>query len=274
MPKIDRAQLAAEMFRADVARHGYGAGQAWLAIAQLLLTCKIWRQGWRKFHGVIVYRESNDFKPSAKGIPNKVLRSAEQMTTFLAKELGVERGEVCESIGTFWKHRDLRGVQPNNPVGHAFRSILVEYLTLFGAKGLQYEEEVDPYGLFHGGDFKGRSKEPKIDIVVYKHNVPVALITCRWRYRHDRVDIIDEAQNYVPIARRQFTGCRFYACVGEFSAARLEKILKNAAPIGKYPLIDACVHFAPRLLTEGLGENGRLQHIKSLDWLAEESRSW
>jgi len=128
--------------------------------------------------------------------------------------------------------------------------------------------------LFPGGNFKGRSKQPKIDIVAYKQNSPVALLSCRWRFRHDRVDVIDEAQNYVPIARRQFANCRFYACVGEFSAARLDKILKNAAPSDKNPLIDACVHFAPRLLTEGLGENGRLQHIKGLDWLAEESKSW
>jgi hypothetical protein len=274
MHSPDRSKLAALMFRELVRRQDLGPGDAWKAIAVLLLSCKIWRSGWRAFHDVIVYRESNDFKTGRRGTSNAVLRKAEQMSAFLAQELGVERKDLCGTIGRFWSRRELRGVQPNNPVGHAFRSIVVEYMALFGAQHLTYEEEVDPYQLFPGGDFRGRSKEPKIDIVAFKDSVPVALVSCRWRYRHDRVDIIDEAQNYVPIARRQYPGCRFYACVGEFAAARLEKVLKNSGPEGRNPLIDACIHFAPRLLTEGLGENGRLKNIQGLDWLAEQSRRW
>lgn len=274
MPAVDRSKLAAELFRKQVESQDLDANSAWKAIAQMLLTCKVWRSGWKKFHGVIVYRESNDFKMTAKGEPNQCLKNAEAMSLFLADELGVQRDQLCGAIGTYWSRKELKDVQPNNPVGHAFRSILVEYMRIFGSPSLTFEEEVDPYGLFPGGNFKGRSKNPKIDVVAFRDSVPVALISCRWRYRHDRVDIIDEAQNYVPIARRQYPGCRFYAFVGEFSAARLDKVLKNAAPVGKNPLIDACVHFAPLLLSEGLGENGRLAHIQGLDWLAEESRSW
>jgi hypothetical protein len=274
MPQPDRSKLAALLFREIVRRNNYGPEDAWKAISILLLTCKIWRGGWKKFYDVVVYRESNDFRTGRDGRHNSCLRKAEQMTQVLARHLAVERKDICSTIGRFWARKELRGVQPNNPVGHAFRTILVEYLTLFGDEKLTYEEEVDPYELFPGGDFRGRSKEPKIDIVAFNDNVPVALISCRWRYRHDRVDIIDEAQNYVPIARRQYPGCRFYACVGEFAASRLEKILKNSGPNERNPLIDACVHFAPVLLTEGLGENGRLEKIKGLDWLAEETSKW
>lgn len=274
MPTVDRSKLAAELFRKQVLDQALDAESAWKAIAQMLLTCKVWRSGWKKFHGVIVYRESNDFKMSASGEPNKCIRNAEDMSRYLADQLGVRRDQLCDSIGTYWARKELRSVQPNNPVGHAFRSILVEYLEMFGSPLLTFDEEVDPYKIFPGSDFRGRSKNPKIDIVAYKNNIPVALISCRWRYRHDRVDIIDEAQNYVPIARRQYSGCRFYAFVGEFSAARLDKVLKNAAPVNENPLIDACVHFSPSLLTEGLGENGRTQHIKGLAWLAQESTTW
>jgi hypothetical protein len=99
------------------------------------------------------------------------------------------------------------------------------------------------------------------------------VISVRWRFRHDRVDVVEEALAYGTAARRANPNCALYALVGEFAPNRLEKILSNCPP-RKNPPLDACIHFAPELLSEGLGENGRLHELKSLTWLADESFNW
>jgi hypothetical protein len=62
--------------------------------------------------------------------------------------------------------------------------------------------------------------------------------------------------------------------VGEFNPARLLKALNNSIiPTGSGP-IDATVHFNPKLITEGLGMNGRLEQLQSLAWLIDQTRVW
>ena len=68
---------------------------AWQGVARLLLSCEVWRQGWQSFHGVVVYREANDFRAGARG-PNVVMRRADALTGFLATELGVSRLQVID----------------------------------------------------------------------------------------------------------------------------------------------------------------------------------
>jgi hypothetical protein len=38
--------------------------------------------------------------------------------------------------------------------------------------------------------------------------------------------------------------------------------------------LNATVHFAPQLITAGLQENGRMTHLRSLEWLIGETFSW
>ena len=273
MPRSANAQLAVDMYEALQAQNGWTRATAWQGIARLLLSCEVWRHGWQPFHGVVVYREANDFKNSAR-VPNAVMRRAEALTAYLANELGVPRAGLCNEIAAYWKHPDVVGLQPHNLVGHAFRSLVVHILKTFGDQGITYAEEISPYQEFPGQQFATRSPGAKIDIIARRGTVTVALISSRWRFRHDRVDVVEEAMAYAPAARRHNTGCRLYASVGEFAPNRLDKILSNCPPAQPHGALTAAVHFAPQLITGGLVENGGLAHLQSLDWLVRETFTW
>lgn len=273
MTRGRNAQLAVQLFHELRGAKGYDAANAWKAIAQLLLSCEVWASEWVPFHGVVVYREKNDFKLSHSE-PNSVLRGAETLSAFLARELGCSRESLCASIATYWRQPTIKSLQPNNLVGHAFRSLVTESLACYGNAAITYDEEVDPRQLFPGGEFRTRSKKSKIDIVARRGGQVVALLSLKWRFRHDRVDIPDEAIAYMSAARRVNSQTRFYAVVGEFAASRLEKLLENSAPAHSNPAITATVHFNPELVRQGLGENGRIAHLKSLEWLIAETNKW
>ena len=273
MPRSENAQFAVNMYEALRAEHGWTRGNAWQGIAILLLSCEIWRQGWQPFHDVAVYREANDFKTGPQG-PNAVMRRAEALSVFLANELGVSRAALCGKIAAYWREPDIAGLQPHNLVGHAFRSLTVHILEIFGDPDITYAEEISPYDEFPGQEFTTRSRDPKMDIVGRRGDVTVALISSRWRFRHDRVDVVEEAMAYVTAARRHNSKCRLYASVGEFAPNRLKKILDNCPPDQPHGPLTAAVHFAPQLITGGLEENGRMAHLQSLDWLIGESFSW
>ena len=182
--------------------------------------------------------------------------------------------DVCDRIGQYWNLPQTATVQPHNLIGHAFRSVLVECLQTFGDPAISYEEEIDPRKEFPGFDFGTRSKAARIDIIGRRKGQLVAMISSRWRFRHDRVEVVEEALAYMTAARRTYGNCQFYAWLGEFSAARLEKVLTNCPPYRSNAALAATVHFQPRLISEGLGENGRLAHLKSLSWLIDQTFTW
>ena len=273
MPRSPNAQLAVDSFNKLLVEFGWTPANAWHGIALLLLSCKNWQSGWQPFHDIVVYREVNDFKIGVRG-PNKNLQRGEELTAFLAKELSIERSDLCHEIGRYWQDPRISQYQPNNLVGHAFRSLVVNILEKFGDNGVTYSEEVSPYDEFPGLTFTTRSKKPKIDIVARRGKTTVALLSSRWRFRHDRVDVVDEALAYVTGARRHNPSCKLYAVVGEFVPSRLEKILTNCPPAQPQAALTATIHFAPDLITYGLGENGRLKHLKNLEWLISESFRW
>jgi len=270
------ASLAVSKYNELHALHRWTPETAWKGIAILLLTCKTWQSNrWKAFHNVIVYREANDFKILPSG-PNSTIVKGQKLTSFLESELALSPGSGCDSIGQYWRLSQVKRLQPNNLVGHAFRSIIARILELHGDSSVSFEEEVDPNLLFPGQQFQTRSKDPRIDIVAYKDGNPVALISVRWRFRHDRVDVIDEALAYKAAARRNNPNCRFYAVLGEFSGARLDKVLQHCAPTHANPSIDGAVHFNPEAVTNpnSLHENGRTQFLKSLEWLIRETACW
>lgn len=280
MSRGKNAQLAVDLYHQLHAANDWNAQDAWKGIALLLLTCDRYegkRTGWQPFHGVVVYRESNDFFVLDHGGQSNVLKKAMRLTAYLEIVLGVPAGMCCQSIGQYWRHINVTGKQPHNLVGHAFRSIVLEILRLHGSKNLRYEEEVNPKQLFPGVPLHLRSKAPKIDIVAFKNNRPVAMISTRWRFRHDRVDVDNESIAYKSAAiSTGHSDCKFYAVLGEFSPARLEKVIKNTVGVSTNPSIDGTVHFRPDLITNehALGENGRTAPIKSLDWLISETKKW
>jgi hypothetical protein len=134
--------------------------------------------------------------------------------------------------------------------------LVLTALQLFGDPGVTYEEEANPYKEFPGQVFTTRSKNPRIDIMARRDLRTVAILTVRWRVRHDRLDVIDEAMAYAPAARRHNPNCKVYPVLGEFDGGRLRKVLANCPPIFPNAALDVAVHFEPRLITEGLQENG------------------
>ena len=65
-------------------------------------------------------------------------------------------------------------------------------------------------------------------------------------------------------AHRHNPRCKLYVVTGEFAPNRLEKMLMNCPPAHANPTLAATVHFAPALIRDGLGEDGRMQHPNSL----------
>lgn len=270
------AQTAVALFEELRTKNNWLADDAWKGIATLLLTCEIFPAktiGWMGFHDVVVYRESNDFG-AIGSTANMVRNRAEALSVYLASELGTDRAGLCAAIGQYWKQPIISQLQPHNLVGNAFRSLVAHILSVYGDPTISYEEEVPPAKEYPGFAFSSRSKKSKLDIVARRDGRTVALISTRWRFRHDRVDVVDEAASYMHAARKHNPHCRFYAVVGEFSPARLDKILVNAHPAMTNSAIDACVHFRPELLWHGLKENGRTKDLQSLSWLIEQSFGW
>lgn len=276
MPRSANAQTAVDLYGQLLQKYKWTAANAWHGIARLLLTTHIWlpRLGWQPFHNVVVYRESNDFKTGADGTPNAVLQRAEALSAYLAEQLGVQRHDLHLNTGLYWNEPQIRTLQPHNLVGHAFRSLIVAVLGIFGDPGITYEEECDPHTEFPGYRFDTRSPEAKIDIVARRNGRLVALLSTRLRYRHDRVDLVDEALAYAPAARRQNHNSRLYAVVGEFAPNRLHKVLSNCPPAMPNAALSAAVHFAPELIWHGLRENGRTTELRNLEWLIQQTYDW
>lgn len=281
MSRSPNARLAVDQFEILAERFKFTKTTAWHGIVWLLLSCDVWADGFKRLNqlrgnaglpDVVVYRERNDFKIGARG-PNLVVQRAQRLTDYIANELGIDPLSVCDHIGQYWRDPVIATMQPHNLVGHAFRSICLRTLEMFGDPEIRYDEEVDPSMEFPGHHFSTRSDDAKMDIVARRGRSTVALISVRWRFRHDRVDVVEEALAYGTAARRANAECSLYALVGEFAPNRLEKILSNCPP-RKNPPLDACVHFAPELLRDGLGENGRLKELKSLAWLVDQTYQW
>lgn len=265
MGRSKNAQIAVDLYQDLQHLNRWNPQTAWHGIAELLLTCEIWRRGCEPFHNVVVYRESNDFKLNKDGSPNAALRSAEVLSTCLASELGIERQDLCGRIGTYWRQPGIADLQYNNLVGHAFRSLTVRILEVFGSPDIQYFEEVDPLVEFSGHEFKTRSVNPKLDIVARKGTKTVALLSTRWRFRHDRVKVVDEALAYAPAAHRHNPNCVLYAITGKFSP-NLAKIMMNCPPLHSHPPLDATVHFAPQLIRR-MYPKSQIEQLRSLAWL-------
>jgi hypothetical protein len=270
------ANLAVTLFDQLIDSAGYQIDDAWLAVARLLITCEIFdSNGWKPFHGSPVLMERNNYKVSILGRRNQCLREADAVRDYLAEKLNTSPDNVCGTIGAFFRESKIRPLQPNNPRGHAFRSLVTRVLERFGDPALDLFEEVSPHERFPGFSFSGRSKDPRIDILATRNERPVAILSARWTYRHDRVDMIDEAREYMPAAARANPHIAFFGVTSEFGVARLKKVLAVTEPVAKRgAALTRLVHLNPYLCRELLGRNGDLAHLWSLADLARSSFAW
>jgi hypothetical protein len=272
-PRSANAQLAVDLYEELQSRFRWTAETAWHGIARLLLSCEVYRLKWEPFLDVVTHVDSNRFTSGQSG-PHATLRRAEQLTAYLAKELSVDRPELCRNIGIYWQNAKIRQVQPHNLVGHAFRSLITTALAKFGDPGIDYEEEVDPPSEFPGYAFPTRSKGAGFNIVARRCGLTVALLATHWRVRHNRLGAVTDALPYKSALYEHNPNGKFYTVLGEFDGGRLRKVLANCPPILPHAAISAAVHFAPQLIREGLQENGTLEHLRSLSWLIGETFQW
>ena len=266
--------MAVELYGELLEEHGWELERAWLAIAVLLMTCDVWRDEWRAFHDAPVLQESNNYRFTKSGGPNKALSEALLVKEWIAAELDVDPDGLCAELGRFLRHPEIADLQPNNPRGHAFRSLVAETLARFGDPELEVSEEVSPYPLFPGFDFPTRSPDARIDIAVQRGPRLVALISTRWTYRHDRVEMIDEAMAYMPAARGQNDDCRFFGVTAEFVTARLKKVIGETSPVMRNAAIKRLVHLNTELPGDLIGRNGDLREMWSLQQMVDDSHNW
>ena len=269
------AELAVRLYGELLDERGWGLDRAWVAISSLLMTCEVWDGGrWRPLHGAPVLRESSEYRLTKRGTPNKSLAEALRVKERLAAELAIPGHALCCALGRFLRHPAIVGLQPNNPRGHAFRSLVAETLARFGDPALDVREEVAPGDVFPGFDRRAVGRDSRIDVVVRRGCRPVALITTHWTYRHTRVGMLRDAEAYTSAARQLNNNCRFFGVTAEFATARLKKVISETSPMRRNATIDRLVHLNPELPGALLGRSGELREMWSLEQMVRDSYNW
>ncbi len=279
MPRLGttnaNAELAVRLYSELLEERGWQLDRAWLAIAALLMTCEIWDDGkWRSFHDAPVLRESNEYRHTKRGAPSKALTDAVRVKERLAAELAIPKRELCPTLGQFFRRPEIARLQPNNPRGHAFRSLVAETVARFGDPALDVIEAVSPRDLFPGFDPRVHGRDTRIDIVVRRGDRPVALITTHWTYRHTRVGMLRDGEAYTPAARQLNNNCRFFGVTAEFATARLKKVISETSPMRRNATIDRLVHLNPELPGALLGRSDGLREMWSLEQMVRDSYNW
>lgn len=269
------AELAVRLYQELLAGRGWQLDRAWLPIAMLLMTCDVWRSGgWHTLLGAPVLRESNDYRLTRRGAPNKALAEALQVKQQIAAELATDQEGLCSELGLLFRQPELDGLQPNNPKGHAFRSLVAETLAGFGDPELEVIEEVSPSELFPDFVAHAHGRDARIDIAVRRGPSLVALIATQWTYRHTRARMLNEARAHMPAARRISPECRFFGVTAEFMTARLRRVIGETSPAVPSAVIDRLVHLNPELPGELIGKNGDLRMMWSFEQMVEDSHNW
>jgi len=241
--------------------------KAWLAFYSVLLWYERVGQCDRLPHII----DADKLKPSCSSAKERLGIWAERATKvnmFLATQFSCKPEEVEPRVDKLMKTPAYCGIQRQNPLGIAFAELVRHLLARFGSQRIEYRAEVRAEDLFPGVKLQSRSKNPRIDVVAFKSNVPVALISTKWSFRHDRLtDVIDESLSYRAAARRIGLKIPCVFVTNEFDPARLDKVLTC-------DVLAFVAHVCPKLVTDICGLNGRLAELKDLPYLVKQTHSW
>jgi hypothetical protein len=81
---------------------------------------------------------------------------------------------------------------------------------------------------------------------------------------------MDEAQGYLPAARRLNRDCLFFGITAEVNPARLKKVVNQTEAVARHAAISRLVHLHPPIATSVIGHNGILAHLIDLgDWVLD-----
>ncbi len=172
---------------------------------------------------------------------------------YIAGELGIPPSELPLHFDRMRQLPRWKGKQRNNLVGNGFRTLVHEVAQRWGNPALRYVEEQKARDWFPGIELRGRSEIAKMDIAVTRGQRPVAVVSCKWGFRHDRIsDVTNECQSYLGAAvQRQWMDLRYYLVTNELSGQRLNKVLEQ-------PCVKALVHLNPDIVRLAGGETKEL----------------
>jgi hypothetical protein len=194
---------------------------------------------------------------------------AQQVNDYLAVAFGCAPHELPKYVDRLMKNPGYQELQRQNPLGAGLIGAIAHVLTKFGDANLKHQKEVIANTLFPNIRIPGRSRTPKIDIASMRGGHLVAITSCKWSLRHDRIgDISVECPAYKQAALNSLgRRIKFFVVTNEFDPSRLVRVLANEC-------IDAVVHIHKPLVTQVLGLDDRLQGLWDLTDYIRSSREW
>lgn len=236
MPGDDRHLVVQEFDNSLYPPAGLSPDNAWLGIYQVL--------SWYE-HGYLHIREANDLLKNATW-----QRRAHLAETYIAHILGVSESRVSHLVDRMMRLPRWQGRQRQNPLGKGFTVLICEVLSRWADPRFEYREEEMATPWFPGITLPGRSKEPRIDVlaVAKASYTPIAVISCKWSIRHDRIsDPTNECTAYKSAAvQRQIMTLKYYVVINEMDVQRLDKVVNQ-------PCVDGLVHVRLDLVRQLFG---------------------
>lgn len=257
---------------------------AWLGIYQLL----IWYA-----YGFLHIREANDLEKNKRWQQRAMAAEA-----YTAAALGVRATELAAHVDRMMqlpRWRDAlakKGTtvtcphcgkdflvpkenQRNNPLGNGLRILTAAVLQRWGDGRFTYTEEARATDWFPGIAMPGRSRKPKIDVLVHTATRVRVIVSCKWSGRHDRMsDVTNECQQYKQAAvQQQNMDLQHFVVTNELDGQRTDKILDQRCIDGlvmvHLPLAEAIGTVTP-LMRRSI-DDGRLLDLSDFVRL---TRTW
>jgi hypothetical protein len=250
--------------------------EAWLGIIQTI--------SWYEF-GYLHIFDSSALNPVRVGsikaprADGPWQRRAEAAEKFIASLLDVAVESLPEVVGRMWRNalwEECESPQQKaNPAGNALRYFGAYALQRWGDGRLDFREE-QPLRLYWPSIAVPGVKTPAADVMAVSRvgSVPVALISCKWSMRTDRVaDTIRECGAVMTAAHRVQESIRFYILCHEYGSSRVEGLLNDecvtALALVNLPVMQEIGLMTPKLEQER--SNGRLL---TLSELIDRSAEW
>jgi len=268
---------AVRVFENAVYPSGLRPETAWLGVYQALL----WYEpvNWAGYTDLPHIIDADKLRPASPAKkrkwtkPNAWQRRAQLVSEYLAQQLGCAMHDLLDKTDLLMKQPDYEGMQRQNSLGTAFIGLGKHILERFGSGAVSYESEIEADLLFPGITFPGRSGTPRIDLLVKRSDIPIAVISAKWSVRHDRLsDITNECPVYKAAYTRIYRQERhaqllYYVLTNEYDPARLNKILDDSC-------VDGVVHVHKTAVVDVCRLNGRLTRLMDLVDLVNATFTW
>lgn len=239
MSAADKALVISEFENAIYPSGAPTLEDAWVGIYQVLLWYSVPSlpelQALMPPHGLLQVHDLPELWVNAKWREEAVRREAE-----IAAALQIPVRDVPPLLDRMMRLPRWAGKQRNNPLGNGFRTLVAHIFRTWGSPEYEFLEEQDATRWFPGVTMPGRSAKPFIDVLGVRRadQRPVAVISCKWGIRHDRIsDPTNECVSYRTAMTQQSRQdeFRYYVVTSESYGQRLDKVMEQ-------PCITGLVH--------------------------------